>query len=56
MGTSLPPPPGPMAAADPGAMVQECPALRALGAFDNLLSQGAEGVRMPHVATSCAAC
>ena len=34
------------AAADAGAMVQECPALRALGAFDNpLLSQGAEGVR-----------
>ena len=30
---------------DAGALVQECPALRALGAFDNLLSQGAEGVR-----------
>jgi hypothetical protein len=35
------------AAVDAGALVQECPVLRALGAFDNLLSQGAEGVRSP---------
>ena len=34
-------------AVDTGALVQECPVLRALGAFDNLLSQGAEGVRWP---------
>ena len=34
-------------AVDAGALVQECPVLRALGAFDNLLSQGAEGVRSP---------
>jgi DNA-binding transcriptional regulator YdaS (Cro superfamily) len=32
-------------AAGADANVQECPTLRALGAFDNLLSQGAEGVR-----------
>ncbi len=35
-----------VASASAAGQVQECPTLRALDAYDNLLSQGAEGVRL----------
>jgi hypothetical protein len=42
------------AAASAEGQVQECPTLRALNAYENLLSQGAEGVRLVRAALACA--